>query len=234
MRLYTVPFSYKDVFTHECLLSDDVGRSDAMDCVINTVYFLKMLKKEDAELYSKIIHDDKMRGLNQDQIIDLVFEEFTLLSKTQDAIIKIGTLSLADIKQKMEPGTCMYVSFIYKNGKGRHAVVIFKDDSGSLGVYDGQQYNLIITTKSWGDWLKSYSSEDIHVLYETNKRIRKSNRKDENLPLKRVRRLSNQISTPFSNKQSGGFKSKKNKSFSHGSKSKTNKLSSRKSSPKHK
>ena len=75
MRLYSVPFSYSDVEQHICLLKDEVNRSSAKDCVINTMYFMKMFKRGDAEMYARIIHNDKMPGLTQQQIIELVFGE---------------------------------------------------------------------------------------------------------------------------------------------------------------
>ena len=71
MRLYTVPFSYTDVEKHVCLLPDEVRRSEATDCVINTAYFLKILKKNDAEIYSRVIHKEKMR-LQLDKMLDIV------------------------------------------------------------------------------------------------------------------------------------------------------------------
>jgi hypothetical protein len=209
MRLYTVPFSYTDVEKHVCLLPDEVRRSEAMDCVINTAYFLKILKKNDAEIYSRVIHKEKMPGLSSNQIIDMVFREFTLLSKTQDAIINIEVMSLKRLKGKLEPNTCTFVGFTKPDGSKGHAVVIFKDKNGDLGIFDGLM-NELIHTKGLKSWLEkhSYSSEKVHVLYETNKRIRKSDRKDEKQPAKRVRLLS-----PKSEKSKSKSKSMKSKSL---------------------
>lgn len=210
MRLYSVPFSYADVENHTCLLIDEVSRSSAKDCVINTLYFLKMFKKEDAEMYARVIHDNKMNGLLPKQIFDLIFEQFTLLSKTQDAIIKIQPKSLKEIKKSLEPNNCTFVGFPYANNvPGGHAVVIFKDNRGNLGIYDGQTHNLVNSKEGWVKWLESYSDDNIQVLYETDKRIRKSGRKDEKQPLKRVRKVSPQKSKSKSIKlQQASSKSK--------------------------
>lgn len=207
MRLYTVPFSYTDVEKHVCLLPDEVRRSEATDCVINTAYFLKILKKNDAEIYSRVIHKEKMPGLSSNQIIDMVFREFTLLSKTQDAIINIEVMSLKSLKGKLEPNTCTFVGLKRPDGSDGHAVVIFKDKNGDLGIFDGQ-INQLIHTKDLKSWLEKYSSDKVSVLYETNKRVRKSDRKDEKQPAKRVRVLS-----PKSEKSKSKSKSMKSKSL---------------------
>lgn len=192
---------------HVCLLIDEVSRSSAKDCVINTVYFLKMFKREDAEMFARVIHDQKKNGLYPDEIFDLIFEKFTLLSKTQDAIIQIKKTNLTELKKIMEPNTCTYVTFRYKQGLGGHAVVIFKDDTGNLGIYDGQTHNLVNTQVGWKEWLESYKSTDLDVLYETDKRIRKSGRKDEKQPLKRVRKVSPEKPKNASVKSSSAKKS---------------------------
>lgn len=216
MRLYSVPFSYRDVEKHTCLLKDEVSRSSAKDCVINTLYFLKMFKKEDAELYARVIHDHKMNGLTLNQIFDLIFQEFTLLSKTQDAIIKIQPSSLKELKKIMEPETCTFIGFPYIDNTGGHAVVLFKDNRGNLGIFDGQTQNLVNSKEEWKKWLESYKDTELQVLYETDKRLRKSGRKDEKQPLKRLRILS-----PEKSKSKSKSKSKTiSKTHSH-SKSKS-------------
>ena len=199
MRLYTVPFSYKDAEKNVCLLPNMVKRNEAKDCVINTVYFLKMFKKEDAEMYAKIIHDQKIDGLKSQQIIDLIFTNFTQLSKTQDAVIEYKELSWTEVKKEMKPGTSTFSAFLNPNGKGGHAVVLFQDNQGTLGISDGHQQQLFIK-KELDEWLKGYNTEKIGLLYESDKRIRKSDRKDEKQPAKRIRILSKSKSVKVSQK----------------------------------
>ena len=204
LRLYSVPFSYSDVKKHNCLLKDEVNPDTARDCVINTLYFMKMFKKSDAEIYARVIHNKKMNGLSENQIINLIFEQFTAISKSQDAIIKLKQISLNDLDKLMENNTCTFVGFYYNEDltKFGHAVVVFKNNQGVLGIYDGQTQKLVNTEEGIIEWFKLFSRDYLTVLYESNKRIRISGQKTEKPPLKRIRKGSHEKSASKSKSKS--------------------------------
>jgi len=142
-------------------LSSDVPKEEAVDCVVNSLHLLGVLKNR---TFSEAIANKvnaKKTGIYDAQIISLIYEYLN----RKEGVYNMETKTTAGLYrgdiEDLRNGE--YTFAILRNIKMSHAVVIYKHDN-EVYVYDPQQ-EYVCSETELDNWIKSGSYAQIDFLY---------------------------------------------------------------------
>ena len=142
-------------------LSSDVPKEEAVDCVVNSLHLLGVLKNR--TFSEAIAHkvNAKKTGIYESQIISLIYEYLN----RKEGVYNMETKTTAGLYrgdiEDLRNGE--YTFAILRNIKMGHAVVIYKHDN-EVYVYDPQQEETCSETEL-ENWIKTGSYTQIDFLY---------------------------------------------------------------------
>lgn len=160
-------------------LASDVPKSKAVDCVINSLHMLGVLKNRAfSEAIAKKVNAGKTKGLTEEQIINLLYEYVNRKEGVYNVETKttVGMYdgNLNDIKN----GEYTFAGFANQKGMG-HAVVIYKHNDQAY-LYDPQQEQTCSETELF-DWIESQEFNKVEfIYYEKTARFRSKTKSKSN------------------------------------------------------
>jgi len=163
-------------------LNPDIKRSEAIDCTINSLHFLDVIKdRKEAEDFSRKIqlndNNLSMKGIGSDTFIELL-EKYTpenyimmtmYINKNRD---NSYTSWISLLNKKIKPGNATFVLYNNQDNSG-HVVIAYKDIKNELYILDTQQ----LTSYTGNNEIKTYFTKEninvLHLIYLFPKKTRK-------------------------------------------------------------
>jgi hypothetical protein len=144
-------------------LASDVPKTKAVDCVINSLHMLGVLKNRAfSEAIAKKVNTGKSKGLTEEQIINLLYEYVNRKEGVYNVETKT-TVGMYDGNiNEIKNGEYTFAGFASPKGMG-HAVIIYKHND-QVYLYDPQQEQTCSETELL-DWIESREFNNVEFIY---------------------------------------------------------------------